>query len=126
MINLGNVLSFLVGATGVLTFAGAVVNGKRKDGYNQILQDSNTELRATNDDKDKTIIDLKSRMQLATDAADAAEKVRKAAVDIAQSRPDFTSLGVQMMKQHQELLSAIGDQTKQLTNLAKIISKERS
>lgn len=123
--NLAGVLAYLFGITGLLSFAGAVVNGKRKDGYNTILKDSNAELRATNDDKDKTITSLESKIRLANDAAEAADKVRQAAVDLAQSRPAFEQLGIQMVKQHKELLSAIGGQTTQLANLAKVISEER-
>lgn len=123
--DLAGIFAYLIGIVGLLSFAGAVVNGKRKDGYNQILKDSNTELRSTNDDKDKTILDLQSKIKLATDAASAADKVRQTAIDLAQSRPNFDALGVQMLNQHKELLRAIGKQTSQLANLAKIISKER-
>lgn len=124
--NLTNILAVLAAIIGVLGFAGAVVNGKRKDGTIDQLTISNNDYIARDTEKDKTISDLQSRLQLAADAALAAEKVRQTAVDLATSRPDFNKLGVQMMTQHQELLSAIGKQTTQLANLAKIISKERS
>lgn len=124
--NLGNILAILAAIIGVLGFAGAVVNGKRKDGTIDQLTISNNDYIARDTEKDKQIADLQSRIQLAAEAAVAAEKVRQTAVDLATSRPDFNKLGVQMMTQHQELLSAIGKQTTQLANLAKIISKERA
>lgn len=123
--NLGGILGTLLGIAGLLGFAGAVVNGKRKDGTIDQLTISNNDYIARDSEKDKTILDLQSRLKVANEATLAADKIRQTAVDLATSRPDFNALGVQMLNQHKELLRAVGKQTTQLANLAKIISKER-
>jgi hypothetical protein len=123
--NLAALIGVLTFVLGALSFAAAGLNGRRKDGQIDLLTDGNAELRAQADDKDKVIAEQNAKLKLAADAAIAADKIRQTVVDLAQSRPDFSSLGIQMLQQHQELLGAIGKQTAQLTNLAKIISKER-
>jgi Tfp pilus assembly protein PilN len=133
-ISLTNTLSVLALITGVLTFVGALVNGKLKQTTIQDLQNSNDALRSLNSDLTAENIDLKAKLTLAEAQAAAIEKLRQAAVDIAQSRPAFETLGEQMIKQHRELLAAIARQstsssrdmlklTTGISNLAKVMSK---
>lgn len=141
--NIAQFLSILAGVIGILSFTGAVLNGKLKDGKIDLLQSGNDELRKQADDKDKIITALdkdktyyKTKFEAATEAATKAEEARIEALNLAQSRPAFETLGETMIKQHRELLGAIGKQTaksssdmlkltKTISNLATIISKNR-
>jgi hypothetical protein len=124
--NIAGILGLLSLLVGALAFVGAVVRGKAKDVNIATLESGNAELRAQVLDKDTQIADYKIRLTAASTAAATAEEARKLASDLAQSRPAFENLGEQMLRQHKQLLGAIGKQTKELTKLASVITKGRA
>lgn len=101
-------LSIAAGIIGALTFVGAVVRGQSKDTNIKTLESGNAELRAQVSDLRQENVQLVAKVKVAQDAADAAELLKKNAIDMAQSRPAFEKLGVQMVTQHKQLMGELG------------------
>lgn len=107
--------SFLVILVGVLAWG---LNGKSKSDVNSAIVQENTSLRNQLGDSQKA-------EALASARADRAEKNEAYLKDLAQNRPDFGKLTVQLTKQHGEILTSFEKLTKGITTLASNIAKER-
>lgn len=115
---------------GVGSFIGiARLGSKSKDDANAALVIENTSIRNQRDDSDKKVANRDQEIARLQVRAEKAEKNEQYLKELAQSKPDFGKLTLQLATQHKEMMTVYTDGTnkmiEELGNLAQVIVKDR-